>query len=183
MEIVIPRKWDEEGDLVSACIRREKWAQQVLYEEYYARMMGVCMRYASTENDALDILHEGFIKVLRNIHAYQPGTSLFAWIRKILVNTAIDNYRTNTRRRTSDVEEASNLQSLDADAVSHFSEKEILDAVQLLSPTYRTIFNLFVIEGYSHREISLLLNINESTSRSNLVKARGKLQDLMARMK
>lgn len=183
MELVIPNKWEGEHDIVSACIRREKWAQQALYEEYYARMMGVCMRYANNENDALDIMHEGFIKILRNIHSFQPGTSLISWIRRIMVNTAIDYYRANIRRRTSDMDEANNMISFDTDAVSRFSEMEILEAVQQLSPAYRAVFNLFVIEGYSHKEISHLLDINESTSRSNLVKARLKLQEILLKQR
>jgi RNA polymerase sigma-70 factor (ECF subfamily) len=183
MELVIPNKWEGDHDLVLACVRREKWAQQALYEEYYARMMGVCMRYANNENDALDILHEGFIKILRNIHSFQPGTSLIAWIRRIMVNTAIDFYRSNIRRKTSDMEVAHTLMSLDSDAISRFSEMEILEAVQQLSPAYRAVFNLFVIEGYSHKEISQLLDINESTSRSNLVKARLKLQEILLKLR
>ncbi|MEY3320727.1 MAG: hypothetical protein RLZZ417_310 [Bacteroidota bacterium] len=183
MELVIPNKWEGEHNVVLACVRREKWAQQALYEEYYAPMMGVCMRYANNENDALDIMHEGFIKILRNIHSFQPGTSLISWIKRIMVNTAIDYYRSNIRRRTSDMEEANHVVSFDADAVSRFSEMEILDAVQKLSPAYRAVFNLFVIEGYSHKEISQLLDINESTSRSNLVKARLKLQELLLNMR
>jgi RNA polymerase sigma-70 factor (ECF subfamily) len=183
MELVIPGSWDAEQNVVLACMRREKWAQQALYEEYYARMMGVCMRYANNENDALDIMHEGFIKILRNIHSFQPGTSLVSWIRRIMVNTAIDYYRSNMRRRTSDMDEANHIVSFDADAVSRFSEMEILEAVQMLTPAYRAVFNLYVIEGYSHKEISQLLDVNESTSRSNLVKARLKLQNILLKQR
>jgi RNA polymerase sigma-70 factor (ECF subfamily) len=100
-----------------------------------------------------------------------------------MVNTAIDYYRANIRRRTSDMEEASHVVSFDADAVSRFSEMEILEAVQQLSPAYRAVFNLFVIEGYSHKEISQLLDINESTSRSNLVKARLKLKEILLKQR
>lgn len=182
MEFVIPNKWEGEQSVVLACVRREKWAQQALYEEYYARMMGVCMRYANNENEALDIMHEGFIKILRNINSFQLGTSLVSWIKRIMVNTAIDYYRSNIRRRTSDMDEAAQMVSFDVDAVSRFSEIEILGAVQQLSPAYRTVFNLYVIEGYSHKEISSLLDINESTSRSNLVKARLKLQDILLKL-
>jgi RNA polymerase sigma-70 factor (ECF subfamily) len=100
-----------------------------------------------------------------------------------MVNTAIDYYRSNMRRRTSDMDEANNVVSFDADAVSRFSELEILEAVQQLTPAYRAVFNLFVIEGYSHKEISQLLDVNESTSRSNLVKARLKLQNILLKQR
>lgn len=169
----------DETELIRACIRQERWAQQLLYEEYYSRMMGLCLRYAGSQDEALDILHEGFIKVFNHIGKYQPGTSLSAWIRRIIVNTAIDYYRRSIRRRTEDIEQAYDLSSNDADAISQCTEQEILEAIQRLSPAYRAVFNLYIIEGYSHREIADLLNITESTSRSNLVKARIKLQALL----
>lgn len=169
----------EERDLIKACVRKERWAQKKLYEEYYGSMMGVCLRYANGQDDALDILHEGFIKVYKHIEKYQPGTSLSAWIRRIMVNTAIDYYRKNLRRRTEDIEQAYDISTEDADAVSQCTEQEILEAVQQLSPAYRAVFNLYVIEGYSHKEIADILDITESTSRSNLVKARVKLKAIL----
>lgn len=169
----------QERDLVQACIARERWAQQKLYEENYGKMMGVCLRYANNEDDALDILHEGYIKVFKHIASYQPGTALSAWIRRIMVNTAIDYYRKTVRRRTDDLETAYDLSSDDADAISQCSEQDILQAITQLTPAYRTVFNLYVIEGFSHREISEQLDITESTSRSNLVKARLKLQAIL----
>jgi RNA polymerase sigma-70 factor (ECF subfamily) len=179
MNIALPLENDEEG-LIQACVRRERWAQKVLYETYYSQMMGVCLRYANDEEEALDILHEGFIKVFRHIKKYQPGTSLSAWVRRIMVNTSIDYYRKNMRRRTEDIEQAYDLSSTDADAISQCSEQEILAAIQELTPAYRAVFNLYVIEGYSHREIADLLDITESTSRSNLVKARLKLKEMLS---
>jgi RNA polymerase sigma-70 factor (ECF subfamily) len=170
----------EEKDFITACIRKERWAQKKLYEEHYGQMMGVCLRYSSNREDALDILHEGFIKVFKHIAKYQPGTSLSAWIRRIMVNTSIDYYRKSIRRRTEDLEQAYDVHSTGPDVVSQCTEKEILAAVQILSPAYRTVFNLYVIEGYSHKEIADQLDITESTSRSNLVKARFKLKELLA---
>ncbi len=175
MDIVLPLE-NEESNLVAACAKKERWAQQVLYETYYGKMMGVTLRYSNNSEDALDILHEGFIKVFKHIGRYQPNTSLNAWIRRIMVNTAIDYYRKNVRRRTEDIDTAFDISSKDADAVSQATEQEILEAVQELSPAYRTVFNLYVIEGFSHKEIGLALGITESTSRSNLVKARTKLK-------
>ncbi len=171
---------NEENDLISACIRNDRDAQQLLYQEYYGKMMGVCLRYSNNKDDALDILHEGFIKVYKNISKYQPGTSLSAWMRRIMVNTAIDFYRKNVRRRTEDLETAYSISTDAPDAISQVTEKEILAAVQTLSPAYRSVFNLYVIEGYSHKEIANQLGITESTSRSNLVKARHKLKAILA---
>lgn len=179
MDIALQLK-HQEKDLIQACIRREKWAQKLLYEEHYSKMMGVCLRYSNNKDDALDILHEGFIKVFKNIAKYKPGTSIKAWIHRIMVNTSIDYYRKSVRRRTEDIEQAYDISSNDADAISQCTEKEILQAVQELSPAYRAVFNLYIIEGYSHREIAQQLEITESTSRSNLVKARMKLKIALA---
>lgn len=171
---------NRERDFIDACIARERWAQKKLYEENYSLLMGVCLRYSSNQDDAMDILHEGFIKILNHIHKYQPGTSLVAWMRRIIVNTAIDYYRMQSRRRTEDLETAFSIQSNDPDALSQLTVQEIIKCIQQLSPAYRSVFNLYVIEGYSHKEIADLLEITESTSRSNLVKARAKLKDLLA---
>jgi len=169
-----------ENDLLKALSRQERWAQQLLYEQYYGVMMGVCLRYAGSRDEALDLLHEGFIKVFQRIDRYRPGTSLPSWIRTIVVNTCIDYYRRTVRRRTEDLTEAYSSVNDDPDALSQLTEQEILTAVQDLSPAYRAVFNLYVIEGYSHKEIADALQITESTSRSNLVKARLKLQEYFA---
>ena len=169
----------EEQDLIGACVRRERWAQKALYERYYSPMMGVCLRYSNNSEDSLDMLHEGFIKVFKHIGKYEPGTSLSAWIRRIMVNTSIDYYRKKVRRRTENIDEAYDLKHNEADAVSKMTTQEILHAVQKLTPAYRTVFNLYVIEGFSHREIADRMQITESTSRSNLVKARTKLKELL----
>jgi len=171
----------QEYDLIAACVRNERWAQQKLYEDNYSKLMGAALRYSNNEEDALDILHEGFIKIFKHIDKYQQGTSLSAWMSRIVVNTAIDYYRKSIKRRTEDIDQAYQLSSDDADAISQCTEKEILAAIQELSPAYRAVFNLYVIEGFAHKEIAEILQINESTSRSNLVKARLKLKELLSR--
>ncbi len=179
MDLFVSHSYSEEN-IIAACKRRERWAQQKLYEAYYGKMMGVCLRYAGSEDEAMDMLHEGFIKVFKHIGKYQTGTTFGAWVRRIMVNTCIDTYRKQKRRRTEDLDQAYNVQSIDADAVSQCSEREILEVIQELSPVYRTVFNLYAIEGYAHKEIAELLDITESTSRSNLVKARARLKELLA---
>ena len=179
MSLSISLENSEKG-FIDACIARERWAQKRLYEENYTLLMGVCLRYSSNQDDAMDILHEGFIKILNNIHKYQPGTSLIAWMRRIIVNTAIDYYRMQSRRRTEDLETAFTLQTSEPDALSQLTVQEIIKCIQQLSPAYRSVFNLYVVEGFSHKEIADMLDITESTSRSNLVKARSKLKDLLA---
>jgi RNA polymerase sigma-70 factor (ECF subfamily) len=168
-----------ELDYINACIRKESWAQKKLYEDFYPSMLPLCQRYSNNKEDALDILHEGFIKIFKNISKYQAGTSLPSWIRRIMVNTAIDFYRKKTRRRTENLDTAYNVSSNNPDSISMLSAEEIMNALQILSPAYRSVFNLYVLEGYAHKEIAKILNITESTSRSNLVKARSKLRKIL----
>lgn len=182
MNFVIQLSGDEQL-IVEACTRKERWAQQQVYEAYYGAMMGTCLRYSNNDQEAFDILQEGFIKVFRHIAKYQPGTSLFSWIKRIMVNTAIDYYRKENRRRTEDLDHAYGVSSSDPGVLSNMAQKEILDCIQTLTAAYRNVFNLYVIEGYSHREIGAILGISESTSRSNLVKARSKLRVLLEKKK
>jgi len=179
MEVTLNLEY-EERDFIQACVARDRWAQRKLYEDYYGPLMGVCLRYANNQDDALDILHDGYIKIFRHIGKYQPGTSLIAWMRRIMVNTAIDYYRKRSRRRTEDIDSAQGIQSYDPDVISKLSTADILACIQRLSPAYRSVFNLYVIEGYSHKEIADILTITESTSRSNLVKARLKIREMLA---
>jgi RNA polymerase sigma factor (sigma-70 family) len=165
---------------IQACIDKESWALQKLYEEFYPIMFPTCLRYANTEEDALDILHDGFIKVFNNIEKYQVGTSLGAWIKRIIINTSIDYYRKESKRRTTDIEMVADVAQSGPDVISQISAEELLNALQHLTPSYRSVFNLYVIEGYSHRELAEKLGITESTSRSNLVKARTKLKEIIS---
>jgi RNA polymerase sigma-70 factor (ECF subfamily) len=170
---------DNEHDFILAIKHRERWALKQLYEEYHDILYPICLRYAQKEEEAEDILHEGFIKIFKNIEKYQPGTSIKSWMRRIMVNAAIDHYRERKRKRTEEITPMLKLRSKRPDILSKITVDEILEALRQLSPTYRTVFNLFVMEGFSHREIAEKLNITESTSRSNLVKARNKLKSLL----
>ncbi len=178
MNIVLPLGY-EEKDLIEACANKERWAQKLLYEEFYSSMMRVCLCYARNKDEAADLLHEGFLKVFKYISKYQPGTSLNSWIRRVMVNNCIDFIRKSAHRHTEDIDLAYGIGNGEPDALSKCSEKDILEAIQSLSPIYRTIFVLYVIEGYSHKEIAAQLQISESSCRSSLVKARAKLKDLL----
>ncbi|MEE9439341.1 MAG: RNA polymerase sigma factor [Saprospiraceae bacterium] len=169
----------KEEHFILACIAKEEWALETLYKEHYPTMLPVCLRYANNYEDALDILHDGFIKVFRHISKYKIGTSLGSWIRRIMINTSIDYYRKVKRKRTENLDTAYGQSIKGPDAVSDLSAEEILNALQSLTLAYRTVFNLYVIEGYSHREVGEKLGITESTSRSNLVKARTKLKNIL----
>ena len=168
-----------ESDFIQSCIDREAWALKKLYEDYYPDMYPVCLRYANNDADALDILHDGFIKVFKNLDKYSVGTSLTSWIKRIMVNTSIDYYRRETRRRTADIDTVVGISDKSPDILSQINSEELLLSLQSLTPSYRSVFNLYVVEGYSHKEISGMLGISESTSRSNLVKARVKLREYL----
>ncbi len=169
----------DEGAFFQALLNHERWAQKQLYEEQYPSMMAIAIRYANNHDDALDILHESFIKIFNNIHKYQINTSLSSWTKRILINTAIDYYWKEIRRKTENLENAFHLKSDVTDPISNLTTEEIINTIQHLTPSCRSIFNLYVIEGYSHKEIAKMLRIKESTCRANLVKARMKLKEML----
>ncbi|HMS28582.1 MAG TPA: RNA polymerase sigma factor [Saprospiraceae bacterium] len=178
MDISISLRSNEQ-EVIQACIRNENWAQKLVYEEYYEQMLCLCMRYSSSHEDALDILHDGFLKVFQHIPKYEVGTMLSAWIRRIMVNTAIDFYRRESRRSTADLDEARTVWVDGQNVIGELNAEDVMKAIQMLSPIYRSIFNLYVMEGFSHKEIADTLHISEGTSRSNLVKARQKLKEML----
>ena len=171
----------EETQLVEGCLSGGRKYQRMLYERYYGSMIVVCMRYTQDRKEARDVPHEGFLKVFNNLHKFTLGTNLGAWIRRIMVNTAIDHYRKSSKRPNL-VEINHAVHEADIhDVISDMSAEEILRLVQKLSPAYRMVFNLYVVEGYSHKEVAKTLGISEGTSKSNLAKARAKLQAMVGR--
>lgn len=181
MELVL-RIHTDIDQLLAGCIRGERVYQKQLYELYYGKMMAVCMRYTNNREEARDILHEGFIKVYRNLSRYKPSHSLESWIRRIMINTAIDHYRKNKKYRNQvDLDYAAHkIEVSNHTPINQLSAQEIMKLVQQLPPAYRTVFNLYVVEGYNHREIGNKLGISEGTSKSNLSKARAKLRKLVS---
>jgi RNA polymerase sigma-70 factor (ECF subfamily) len=148
--------------------------------------MAICDRYANRQEDAVEILNDGFLKVFREIHHYQPAyadvvSSFKGWVRKIMVYTAIDHFRKNQKhQRVTELDSVVyQVEVVAEDAVDKLSYEEIIRSIQELSPGYRTVFNLFVIEGLSHDEISAQLGISTGTSKSNLSKARKQLQKIL----
>jgi RNA polymerase sigma-70 factor (ECF subfamily) len=148
--------------------------------------MAICDRYTSKQDDALEILNDGFLKIFREIHHYKPAyadvvSSFKGWLRKIMVYTAIDHYRKYHKHQmvTQLDDVVYQMASVNEDALDKLSYEEIIRAVQELSPGYRTVFNLFVIEGLSHDEIATHLGISTGTSKSNLFKARLQLQKIL----
>ena len=171
---------------VEGCSLNKRESQRILYSSFYGYAMAICDRYTSRPEDAVEILNDGFLKIFREIHHYSPAyadvvSSFKGWLRKIMVYTAIDHFRKNQKHQV--VTQLDNVgyhvPTVQDDAIDKISCEEIIRAVQELSPGYRTVFNLFVIDGLSHEEISNHLRISTGTSKSNLSKARRQLQKIL----
>ena len=171
-----------EADLLAGCVRGDLRCQKQLYKRYYGLAMHLCLRYAATREEAAELLNDGFMKVFTHL-PNRTGGSFEGWLRRIMVNTAIDHFR-RAQQQQSTVEllyAENRSDTAAADAVSQLSAAEILRYVQQLTPACRVVFNLFVIEGYTHPEIGQKLGISEGASKSNLHKARLKLQRMVER--
>lgn len=166
-----------EQQLIEGCRKGERRAQQALYDEYSRKMMGVCLRYVNDRETARDLLQEGFVKVFTNIETYSGTGSLGGWIRKIFVNSALEYLRkSDVLREATDLDNTVELVQPNASAISDLSAAELMQLVGELPVGFRTVFNMFAIEGYSHREIAEMLGITESTSRSQYTRAKQLLQ-------
>ncbi|HEV7782621.1 MAG TPA: RNA polymerase sigma factor [Chitinophagaceae bacterium] len=171
---------------VEGCALNKRESQKILYSSFYGYAMAICDRYTSKQDDAVEILNDGFLKIFREIHHYKPAyadvvSSFKGWLRKIIVYTAIDHFRKNQKHQI--VTQLDNVvyqvATVNEDAIDKISYEEIIRSVQDLSPGYRTVFNLFVIDGLSHEEIANQLGISIGTSKSNLSKARRQLQKIL----
>lgn len=161
-----------EETIIRGCLRGSAQSQRQLYDRYAGKMYAVCLRYARSTADAADILQEGFVKVFTKIHQFHFQGSFEGWVRRIMVNTALRTYQ----RQRFDYEQSGYERLPDApvdpDAIATLSEQELLALIAKLPDGYRMVFNLVAVEGYSHAEAAHLLGIQESTSRSQLTKAR-----------
>lgn len=170
----------QESQLIKSCLKGEASAYNALYETYAPKMLVVCSRYVTDYEDAKDLLQEGFIKVFEELHRFRNEGSFEGWIRRIIVNNALNHYKkmTTTKYQTDDINELKYDITDDSNIGidSQLSNNELLALVQSLPPGYRMVFNLYVFEGYKHHEIANKLGIGEGTSKSNLQDARRLLQ-------
>ena len=166
-----------ESDLIKGCIEGNKQMQEELYNRFAPKMYAVCLRYANNADDAQDLLQEGFIKVYKNLHRFRAEGSFEGWIRRVFVNSSIEHFRKKAIQLSSVSDKEENtIENSDISALDTMAEKDIIRLIQELSPGYRTVFNLYVVEGYSHREIGEKLGISEGTSKSQLARAKAILQ-------
>ena len=165
--------------LLESCRKGHRTSQDRLYREFYAYSMGICLRYSRTREEAIEILNDGFIKILSKLDRYSPGLSFKGWLRKVMINSAIDYFRRNEKHYHSlDISHIQYETSAE-NVFDKIGEQEIIAAIQLLPPSYRMVFNLYVIEGFKHEEIANQLNISVGTTKSNLAIARNKLKKML----
>ena len=168
--------------LLQGCINNEPMAQKELYQKYNSKMLSVCYRFAHNREDAEDMLQEGFIKVFSQIHTFRSQGALEGWIRRIMVHTCINHLKRNKKFNESvDLIHANGVQ-VKADSIpSIVQAKQVIECIRLLPIGYRTVLNLYALEGYSHKEIATVLDIEESTSRSQYTRARQMLEDILVK--
>jgi len=175
-------------DIVEGCKRGERKCQHELYKNLYGKMFGICLRYGKGYEEARDLLQEGFVKIFLSIKSFSGTGSFEGWARKIMVNTAIDFFRKSrnipeyahselVENKAGEIKEA----EPENQEYMNLHPNEIMEAVQKLSPSYKMVFNLYVMDGYTHKEIAQQLGISEGTSKSNYAKAKINLRKMLER--
>ncbi|MCA5005965.1 RNA polymerase sigma factor [Sphingobacterium bovistauri] len=168
------------NNIVKGCRKHDSRSQKELYRVFYDFSLSICQRYANNRDDASCILNEGFYKIFNQIDSFNVEKPIAPWIRKIMINTSIDYCRKKSKFENNvEIEDYVNVVKTDDFVYSKLRYEELLKLIQKLSPMYRTVFNLYAIEGFNHNEISKQLNISVGTSKSNLSKARTKLMEMV----
>ncbi len=172
--------------IIHGCIKASRESQKELYSYYFSFAMGISMRYSSNYLEAEEIVNDSFLKVFTQLKKFKPSyqsyeASLMGWMKKIIMNTAIDSYRKYAKTHSISLIDDVHLEILDSVEmpIDKMAYDEIIRLIQKLSPTYRTVFNLYVIDGLKHEEVAAVLNISEGTSKSNLAKARANIQKML----
>jgi RNA polymerase sigma-70 factor (ECF subfamily) len=173
-----------EEAILKGCLQNDPAAQRELYNRYSPKMLSVCYRFAHNREDAEDMLQEGFIKIFSQMHTFGNRGAFEGWIRRIIVHTCINILKKNKKFTESvDIIHANAVQVREETVPSIVQAKQIVECIRMLPVGYRTVLNLYAIEGYSHREIGVMLEIEESTSRSQYTRAKAMLEDILVRKK
>ena len=170
--------------LISGCLQNDPAAQRELYNRFSPKMLSVCYRFAQSREDAEDMLQEGFIKIFTQIHTFENKGTFEGWVRRIIVHTCI-NFLKKYKKFTDnvDIAYASAVQVREETMPSIMQAKQVIECIRLLPIGYRTVLNLYAIEGYSHKEIAAMLDIEESTSRSQYTRSRNMLETILIKKK
>jgi len=166
-----------EAEIIYNCKKQHAASQKYLYNLYAGKMLSVCMRYITNKAEAEDVLQEGFIKIFANIIHFREEGSFEGWMRRIFVNTALSALRVKQLKFSESIDNHINQSQVNPSVFDKIGAQEIFDVIRTLPNGYRVVFNLFAIEGYSHKEIAAMLNITESTSRTQFLKARNVLKE------
>ena len=171
-------KITDEQQLIAECIKGKSWAQKAIYDKYAATMMSVCIRYVTDRETARDLLQDGFIKLFTKIESYSGIGAFGGWVRRIFVTTALEHLRRNdTLKQSANIDDIGYaIENDEISVLDKLSADDLMNCISNLSTGYRTVFNLYAIEGYSHAEIAETLKISEATSRSQFMRARKILQ-------
>ena len=168
----------DEQQLIIGCMQGKSWAQRAIYDRYAASMMSVCTRYVTDKETAKDLLQEGFIKLFTKINSFSGSGAFGGWVRRIFVTTSLEYLRQNdTLKQSASIEELGNyIENVEDNILQKISADDLMACIASLADRYRTVFNLYAIEGYSHAEIAEVLGVSEATSRSQFMRARKILQ-------
>jgi RNA polymerase sigma factor (sigma-70 family) len=168
-----------EAELITGCKEGVSKYQELLYKSYVSSLFPICLRYASNYHEAEDVLQESFMRIFRAIKSFRGDGSFEGWMKRIVVNTSIEWYKKNWMQHHSLELAVAEYDNVHDDVWQHIEARELLSFIQKLAPGYRTIFNLYVIEGYTHKEIAMLMGISEGTSKSQLARSRVILQRMI----
>lgn len=168
-----------EDGLLRGCRERNRSSQQALYRRFFGYAMSIGLRYAPGREEAVEIVNDGFMKVFTGIGTYDPQRSFKSWLGKIMLNTSIDHYRAQHKHYHHDDLDKAEETAFPADVIDKLAYDDLIALVQLLPPSYRMVFNLYVVDGYKHQEIAIMLSISEGTSKSNLFKAKELLKKMI----
>lgn len=170
----------EEQQIINVCKKHDRKAQEQLYKSYYKAMMTLCVRYMKNDADAVEVLNTGFLKVFKNIDRYEcKQASLYTWIRTIVINSCLDFIKAKQKMEQPKELAFACEVHVPAEVIGKMKATELLQLVRTLPPATQTVFNLYIMEGYNHREIGQLLNISEGTSKWHLSEARKQLQKMI----
>jgi RNA polymerase sigma-70 factor (ECF subfamily) len=169
------------SEMIEGCIKGNRRMQELLYQTYAPKMFGICLRYTGATADAQDVLQDGFIKAFNKLEGYKSEGSFEGWLKRIFIHTAIDQlHKKNPVQTITDVQE-NIIEDMDWSVLEQLAAEEVMELVRQLPDSNRTIFNLFVVEGYTHKNIAEMLGISEGTSKAQLAKAKGILQSMLSR--
>jgi RNA polymerase sigma factor (sigma-70 family) len=174
--------FESESDIIEGCILGNPRMQRMLYEKFSPKMYALCIRYAGNTDDAQDILQDGFVKVYSNISKYKGTGSFEGWIRRIIVNTAIEHFRKKNMLYAIDEKTEIQLADENSNVFNQLEAKELLEIIKSMPAGYRTVFNLYAVEGYTHKEIATMMNLTEGTSKSQYARAKSWLQEKIKKM-